>query len=916
MPMIKFSKIIAGFHPRWIDSNTTLPVLLVMIVIMMAPVGASARMVVEWDFSKGIHGWTGNGRVENLRSSPEGLIVKSMGEDPWIEGPAVDLPGGKMVRVSIRMKSTADPHAELFYGKNFAAGRSIRFTVRNDGQWHDYSLIIKEKLGAGTRFRLDPCTDKGDVVVAYIKVETLSETVSPPLQKPTKPDKSKKRPISVKSGPLEFEHYGKRWGNFVVKVDGVEMAAGYDSELLGLLFYDQPEWLNLKDTKVVFGSRSNRKEFTVKATCKDSKGGKLEIQKYIRPGKQQGSLVVEVEVKVNKDRDIMHVPWLTLFPGLGTFGQSKYQGLFAGVEYLCDEPSSSDADIAKPKHIRRVPDPVKITFPLMAISNNGNYIGVIWKPSDMIAATFDSPDRIYNSGAHLMALSAPVVGDLRFENELFAHSPFRLEANSPLKVSMLVIGGRGKSIVPAVKQYVNIKGLPDLPEFEGGFDAAVNLLAHGWMDSEINHDGLFRHAVWGDSFGPTVAADAAMFIDWLENHSKDKEIPARLNNAEAQALSRIPSAQPFSSAVSHVRLPSPPLLFGRTYEYVRHRHNEALRLLTGFDENGIKLYRPGRTDYSKTHFAKHANGLAGRDVAGILESAALSADKELISKALSLLDKQTALYADTVPRGAQTWEVPLHTPDILASAHMVKAYTLGYIITSEQKYLDQARYWAWTGVPFVYLYSPTPGRVGPYATIPVLGATNWKAPLWIGLPVQWCGLVYGSALHLLSEYDAKSSWQKIAKGITVAGLQMSWPITDKERQGLLPDSFDLREQVSAGPAINPGTVQAHVPELYERGKLYDMKKLHNRGWFIHAPCTISDIREDKTSVTFTVDGWGDKQYFVLVSGIEMEPREVDAREIYQESDQAAAFKSAVREFHGEHNCLIITLKGKSQIRIR
>ena len=334
------------------------------------------------------------------------------------------------------------------------------------------------------------------------------------------------------------------------------------------------------------------------------------------------------------------------------------------MEYLCDEPSSSDADIAKPKHIRRVPDPVKITFPLMAISNNGCYIGVIWQPSDMIAATFDSPDRIYNSGAHLMALSAPVVGDLRFENELFAHSPFRLEADKPLKVSILLIGGRGKSIVPAVKQYVDIKGLPDLPEFQGGFGSAVNLLAHGWMDSEINHNGLFRHAVWGDSFGPTVAADAALFIDWLATHTGDDNLHAKLNNTEAHALSRVPSTQPFSSTVSHVSLPSPPLLFGRTYEYVQHRHNEALRLLGGFDENGIKLYRPGRTDYSKTHFAKHANGLAGRDVAGILESAALSADKELINKALALLDKQTALYADTVPRGAQTWEVPLHTPDI------------------------------------------------------------------------------------------------------------------------------------------------------------------------------------------------------------------------------------------------------------
>jgi hypothetical protein len=915
MPMIKLSKIMEGFCLTPINPRM-LPVLFWIMVIMMVPVGVCGASVVEWDFSKGTHGWTGNDRVENLRCSPEGLIVKSTGEDPWIEGPAVDLPGDKMVKVKIRMKSNADPHAELFYGKAFVAGRSVRFTVRNDGQWHDYSLIIKEKLGPGTRFRLDPCTDKGELAVSFISVEMLSDVVAPLLEKPKRPDKTNGIKAAIQSEKLEFEHYGKSWGNFVFKVDGVEMAAGYDSELLGLLFYDQPEWLNLKNAEVVFGSLSKRREFIVKATVKDSRGGQWEIRKHIRGGKQQGTLDVEVEVKVDKDRDVLHIPWLTLFPGLGTFGQSKYQGLLAGVEYLCDEPSSSDADIAGPEHIRRIPDPVKITFPLMAIANNGNYIGVIWEPSNMVAAIFDSPDRIYDSGAHVMALSAPAVGDLRFENELFAHSPFRLEANTPLKVSMMIIGGKGKSVVPAVKHYVDIKGLPDLPEFEGGIDAAVNLLSHGWMDSEINNNGLFRHAVWGDSFGPTVAADSAMFIDWLANHTNDDKLRARLNNTEAQALSRVPSAQPFSSAVSHVRLPSPPLLFGRTYEYVQHRHNEALRLLTGFDEKGVKLYRPGGTDYSKTHFAKHANGLAGRDLASILEGAVLSADKELIDKALELLDKQTVLYADTVPRGAQTWEVPLHTPDILASAHLVKAYTLGYIITSEQKYLDQARYWAWTGVPFVYLCSPTPGKVGPYTTIPVLGATNWQAPLWIGLPVQWCGLVYSSALHLLSEYDPKSSWQKIAKGITIAGLQMSWPMADKKRQGLLPDAFDLRQQVGAGPAINPGTVQAHVPELYERGKLYDMKKLRSRGWFIHAPCVISDIREDKRSVTFTVDGWVGKPYYVLVSGIAKEPKDVDVREVRGLSSKPLAFKSAGKEFYSEHNYLVITLEGKSEIRIR
>ncbi|MBN2592748.1 MAG: hypothetical protein JXA81_04510 [Sedimentisphaerales bacterium] len=881
-------------------------ILFIVTMLLTIPASSFAMSAVEWDFSTGLHGWTGNGRAENLSFSSEGLAVKSTGEDPWIEGPAVDLPDDKTIRVKVRMKSNADAGAELFYGRVFRAGDSVRFTTITDGQWHDYSLVIRDKLGPGTRFRLDPCTGAGNVTVAWIKIETISEIVVPSLPKPEEPGRNGTARASVKSGGLVFEHYGNTWGNFALKVNGMEMAAGYQSELLGLVFDEQPEWLNLNKANFTPDDPS-----TSRATFKDSKAGIWEIRRSIKPAKQQGTLTIEIELQVDKDRDIIHIPWLTIFPGLGMFGVHKDQGLFAGVEYLCDEPSSSEADIETPDHVRRVPDPVKITFPLIAIAHGGNYIGVIWEPSEIIAATFDSPDRIYNSGAHVIALSSPRIGNLRFENAFCAQVPLRLCANQPLKVTAMIIGGKGRSIVPSVQHYVALKGLPAEPQLEGGFDAAVGLLAHGWLDSQINEDSLFRHAVWGDNFPAGPAADAAMYIDWLANQTKNENLRERLSNEKSRVISKIPPGQPFSSCVSHAHLPNTPLLFGRMFDFVQQRRSQAYNLLRSFDANGVKLYRPGNTDYSKTHFAKHANGLAGRDMVTILEAATLSADKELIDRALKLLDKQTALYADTVPRGAQTWEVPLHTPDILASAHMVKAYALGYMISGRQEYLDQARYWAWTGVPFVYLQAPTSGRVGVYSTTAVLGATNWKAPLWIGLPVQWCGLVYGSALHTMNQFDPDGPWEKIANGITVTGLQMSWPHTDEQRQGLLPDSFDLKTQICAGPAINPGTVQAHMAELYGKGTIYDVKKLPGRGWFVHAPCIISNIREDKDCATFTVDGWGGKQFFVLISGIETEPSE-----ILVNPDKSNTRRSSETQYDHEQKILLITVEGKSEIQIK
>jgi hypothetical protein len=310
-------------------------ILLSLILIAYTTIPAVGKTLIEWDFTKGLHGWIANNNVEILSFSPEGLTVNCTGQDPWIEGPAVNLSGEAMTRVTIRMKSNADAAAELFYGKVFRAGDSVRFTIRNDGQWHDYSVVIRDTLGPGTRFRLDPCAGPGDVVVSKIAVETIRRIAVPSPAKAREPDRTKAGEAVITSGALKFEHYGDRWGNFAMKVNGVEMAAGYEGEFIGLVVNDQPEWLHLKNARAVFNNQPKRNRFVSKATIKDSQGAGWQVRKIVRPTKQQGTLIVTTEIKVDRDRDILHVPWLTIFPGLRTFGERKDQGLFAGLEYLC-----------------------------------------------------------------------------------------------------------------------------------------------------------------------------------------------------------------------------------------------------------------------------------------------------------------------------------------------------------------------------------------------------------------------------------------------------------------------------------------------------------------------------------------------------------------------------------------------------
>jgi hypothetical protein len=155
-----------------------------------------------------------------------------------------------------------------------------------------------------------------------------------------------------------------------------------------------------------------------------------------------------------------------------------------------------------------------------------------------------------------------------------------------------------------------------------------------------------------------------------------------------------------------------------------------------------------------------------------------------------------------VPRGAQTWELSLHTPDILASAHLVRAYVRGYQLTNDKKYLDQARRWALAGVPFVYQWSKYPTML--YATIPVFGATNWRAPNWMGLPVQWCGVAYAYSLVQLAPYDTTLDWKHLATGILITAQQMQYPTG--ERTGCYPDVFHLGTQQRDGPSIAPASL--------------------------------------------------------------------------------------------------------------
>jgi hypothetical protein len=252
----------------------------------------------------------------------------------------------------------------------------------------------------------------------------------------------------------------------------------------------------------------------------------------------------------------------------------------------------------------------------------------------------------------------------------------------------------------------------------------------------------------------------------------------------------LPRLQPGGA---HVRNDAIYFVTGRADEWLKMRSRQVRGVIARQKADGSFRY-DGK--YRRGHFEDTASGCCARPACTLLEFARVTGDADARAAGLKALDYMKRFRT---PRGAQTWELSLHTPDVLASAYLVGAYVRGYELTGRKAYLREARRWALSGVPFVYQWGRHP--VMTYATAPVYGATNWRAPNWIGLPVQWCGGVYAYWLTKLAPHDRTLDWNRLARGILIAGEQMQYP--DGPKVGCLPDVFYLGAQRRAGPSINP-----------------------------------------------------------------------------------------------------------------
>jgi hypothetical protein len=730
----------------------------------------------EWTFAAGLAGWVA---ANDCRAEAAGGVLKvaCTGVDPYVVGPAIKVDGPVILR--LRMKSSAAGAGRIFWATDkaphFAEERAAGFDINHDGQWHDYAVAL-DASGTITKIRIDPAAAPGTIEIERMELERAQAHPLELLAVEQAPGKLHLDLRNHSAGGIDLDVGGQRLTIEARKDRRVSIhdTAAHPFESRTIVI--EPQGLPpLKRTIFLFRPDIQRAWLTLKSdglavrVAPDGSGARLEAGGTVvaviaplvgrngsavplRASPQEPGLVLtadgvkatiglkgdEVTVTVESDKPV-EGPVVRAQGGLET-------GLFAGLEYLGKgERSSSDLDIETAERFRYLPDPMKVTMPLMACVTDRGATAVTWK--DMaLQPCFATPNFFDGAADHRMALRGT-------------------------KIEATILVRRGIRIEDAILWAVRRRGLPPLPAPPRDIKAQEKLCLDG-INGPIKGEGG-----WGHCAEPRWQRQP--FVD----------IASTIWRLTGQA----PDLPKLAPNGSHIRNDSIYFVTGRAAEWLNMRGGEARHILTQQKEDGSFRYS-GK--YLRGHFEDTASGHCARSAATMLEYAYCTGDAAARDGGLKTLDYMKRF---TVPRGAQVWEVSLHTPDILASAHLVHAYVRGYQLTGKPEYLQEARRWAISGLPFVYQWTTKPVMI--YATTPVLGATNWQAPNWIGLPVQWCGEVYAYALVMLAPHDKTLDWTQLARGILVSAEQQQAP--DGPMIGCLPDSFTLEAQRRNGWFINP-----------------------------------------------------------------------------------------------------------------
>jgi hypothetical protein len=500
-------------------------------------------------------------------------------------------------------------------------------------------------------------------------------------------------------------------------------------------------------------------------------------------------------------------------------GAQKGIATFPGLEYLDgDERSSSTRDLAPPLSERWVPHKFKVTVPMLLVETRagGPVLGIVWDAMQKWdgkamapGACFASPDFLTLQDSHLMQLLLPSVPDGIPESRRLADKPVALEPGTPWTLVQFLVAGQPRpDATGALLWYESLVGYPKPEAPPRSFEEEMALCRHSFLvtawDAEKQQG---RHVVgWSSANAPGFATLMLMDARAVATGTVKAGLLERVNLIGEKTVREQGPAGLASAACCHTLGWEFPYHWGYLPGALDGMKAAAYDALQNQEPDGLWGYFPGKGHEKLGARGTRTMGICGRNAYLLAKYVAISGDPVVRGG----LDRALAGMAQfRVPRGAQGWECPILEPDVLASAYAVRAYVWATMATGDRKWLQQAEFWARTGLPFQYVWDDGQHPGMRYASIPVFGSTFFTHT-WIGLPVQWCGLVYAYGLQELLRFGPNDLWRRQVEGMTVSGMWQQWPMDNAELAGTYPDSFGQWFTVRNGVHINPENIQLNL----------------------------------------------------------------------------------------------------------
>lgn len=445
------------------------------------------------------------------------------------------------------------------------------------------------------------------------------------------------------------------------------------------------------------------------------------------------------------------------------------EAIFPGLEWLIDDELSSDSlDIAEdhPDRVRYVVHPYMITIPAVGIHGPHGTVGLMWDirsvPGQELspAVAFASPDRFNHQRSHLLELFVPPVPEFTPVNSRIAEKPYRLNSGQKLSLTAtLWADGEARDALGVIEEYVRSRRVnPAHPLPHSSLPNEIVFSTRAYLESLWDPETR----KWWTTKGNALLSNQALPSDFAADLvlgamlTDDQDLKKRCEERLAEVCGQL-KLPPRLDA----------LRIGGRADRIWANAGRIAALLASRRDDGSWRFdadRPGTgpfvgMDYRELgpHEALEV-GTCARNAYEILAFARITADEGLYREMIQTLELMETFR---VPRAAQVWEVPVHTPDILAAADAVDAYIEAYRLSGERRWLHDAILWAKRGLPFVYLWSDPQKPFLQGASIPVFGAT-WYRGSWFGRPVQWNGLRYANALLKLAQYDQSLPWKEVA----------------------------------------------------------------------------------------------------------------------------------------------------------